>query len=91
MTKKILERNSDPLPGQAPPAQAVRAPLVGAPLGTGLGSSANRGPVLNSIFCDEKLPFRRSRGHGDVKLVEKVSNAPSFGTIGQELPENDLS
>ena len=43
--------------------------------------------MLSSRFCDEKLSFRRNRGHGDVKHVEKGSKASSFVTIGQELPE----
>ena len=43
--------------------------------------------LLTGRFRDETLLFRQRRGHDDVRLVEKVSNAPSFATIGQELPE----
>ena len=39
--------------------------------------------VLASQFRDEEYLFRRSRGFGDVKLVEKVSEASSFAIIGQ--------
>ena len=77
--KEILERDPDPLPGSGPQAQTVQALLGGGPLGPGLGSSAE--------FRGENLPFRQSRGHGDIKLIEEVFNAPSFVTIGQELPK----
>jgi len=52
-----------------------------------LALQRNRHPVLTSRFRGEKLHFRQSRGHGDIKLIEEVFNAPSFVTIGQELPK----
>jgi len=52
-----------------------------------LALQRNRHPVLTIRFRDEKLLFRQSRWCDGVKLVEKVTNAPSFVTIGQELPK----
>ena len=52
-----------------------------------LALQRNRHPVLTSRFRGENLPFRQSRGHGDIKLIEEVFNAPSFVTIGQVLPK----
>ena len=46
-------------------------------------ATLGRWGVLTIHFRSEEYIFRQSRGLDDVKLVEKVSNTSSFGTIGQ--------
>ena len=76
-----------PSPGQALQHRPCRPFSAAALSALALALQRNRHPVLTSRFRGEKLHFRQSRGHGDIKLIEEVFNAPSFVTIGQELPK----